>query len=420
MSMNQSWRNGRLIMTKPIETSVAKRRPGSGLAKLAGMLAAALFIASAALAQIPPEKSTVRVLPPPGPHWVYVLDPITNFMEARVSVIDGDKLGFEGMLSGGYVSVMAVAPDRKALYLADTYYSRGTRGDRTDVVSIFDSMTLRPTGEVVLPPKRLLSNPKHYSVGVTPDNRFMLVSNLTPATSTSVVDLNAKKVLGEIDTPGCTQVLLSANRKFTAICADGSLMTVTFGDDGKATAKNRAKPFFNVDKDPVFDQPVMIGATVYFVSYNGTIYPVDLSGDTAKPGDSWSMLSDQDKAAHWLPGGWELEAIDARQGLLYVLMHQGADWSHEQSATEIWIYGVGKKSRVGRIVLPQVADSIYVTPDDKPLLFAASHNSGTLQVFDAAARTYRGVITDLGSPWLIYGAPQPAPAAAPQSAAPGH
>jgi len=379
---------------------------------MAGIVGAVLLIGSAALAQIPPEKSTVRVLPLPGPHWVYLLDPITNFMEARVSIIDGDALGFEGMLSGGYVSVMAIAPDRKSVYMADTYYSRGTRGDRTDVVSIFDSTTLKPAGEVVLPPKRLLSNPKHYSIGVTPDDRFMLVSNLTPATSTSVVDLNAKKMLGEIDTPGCTQVLISANRKFTAMCADGSLMTVTFGDDGKATAKNRAKPFFNVDKDPVFDQPVMIGTTVYFVSYYGLLYPVDLSGDTAKPGDSWSMLSDQDKKESWLPGGWELEGVNAGQGLLYVLMHQGKDWSHEQAGTEVWVYDLGKKARLARIVLPQVADSIYVTRDDKPLLFAASHDSGTMQVFDAATRTYRGVMNNLGSPWIIYGASE----AAPQSA----
>lgn len=405
-------------MTRPTETSVAKSRMRRGLVKLAGTMAAALCIASAALAQIPPEKSTVRVLPLPGPHWVYLLDPVTNFMEARISIIDGDKLSFEGMLSGGYMSVFAIAPDRKTLYLADTYYSRGTRGVRTDVVSIFDSATLNPVGEVVLPPKRLLSTPKRYTAGVTADNRFMLVSNLTPATSASVVDLNAKTMLGEIDTAGCTQVLLSGNRKFTAMCADGSLMTVTFGDDGKATAKNRAKPFFDVDKDPVFDQPVMIGATVYFVSYHGMIYPVDLSGDTAKPGASWPLLSGPDQAAHWLPGGWELEAIDARRGLLYVLMHQGTDWTQEQSASEIWLYDVARKSRVGRIVLPQKADSIYVTPDDKPLLFAASHNAGTLQLFDAAAGTYRGVINNLGSPWIIYGAPVPAAAITTPIAAP--
>ncbi|HUY17705.1 MAG TPA: amine dehydrogenase large subunit [Candidatus Binataceae bacterium] len=405
-------------MDRPTDTSDAKRRLRASLASPVAMALATLLIASAALAQIPMEKSTVRVLPLPGPHWVYLLDPITNSMEARVTIVNGDTLDFEGMLNGGYVSVMAVAPDHKSLYLADTYYSRGTRGDRTDVVSIFDSTTLKPTGEVVLPPKRLLSNSKRYSIGVTPDGRFMLVANMTPATSTSVVDLNAKKMLGEIDTPGCTQVLVSGNRKFTAMCADGSLLTVRFGDDGKATAKNRAKPFFNVDQDPVFDQPVMIGDIVYFVSYHGMIYPVDLSGDTAKPGDSWLMLTSQDKAAHWLPGGWELEAVDAHRGLLYVLMHQGTDWSHEQSGSEIWIYDLARKTRVGRIVLPEVADSIYVTPDDKPLLFAASHD-GTLQAFDAVAKTYRGMMSNLGSPWLIYGVPQPA-APAPSTAAAGH
>ncbi len=390
-------------MNRPKQSSIADQRPGISFAGVVTIVATAMFIGSAALAQIPPEKSTVRVLPVPGPHWVYLLDPLTNFMEARVSIINGDTLGFEGMLSGGYVSVLAFAPDYKSVYMADTYYSRGTRGERTDVVSAFDTTTLKPTGEVILPPKRLLSNPKQYSVGVTSDGRFMLVSNLTPATSTSVVDLSAKKVLGEIDTPGCTQVLLSGNRKFTAMCADGSLLTVTFGDDGKATAKNRAKPFFNVDKDPVFDQPVMIGATVYFVSYYGMVYPVDLSGETAKPGDPWSMLSDEDKKDAWLPGGWELEGVNPGQGLLYVLMHQGKDWSHEQAGTEIWAYDLSKKSRVARIVLPQVADSIYVTQDDKPLLFAASHDSGTLQVFDATTRTYRGIMNNLGSPWIIYG-----------------
>ncbi|MBF6569241.1 MAG: amine dehydrogenase [Candidatus Binataceae bacterium] len=386
------------------------------ISKIAGTLAiviAAGLLALPARSENLPEKSTVRVLPLPGPHWVYVLDPISNSMEARLSIIDGDTLGFEGMVSGGYVSVFALSSDHKSLYLADTYYSRGTRGDRTDVLSIFDTTTLKPTGEVILPPKRLLSNPKHYSIGLTPDNRFVLISNLTPATSTTVVDLKSRKVLGEIDTPGCTQALVSGNRRFTAICADGALMTITFGDDGKATAKNRAKPFFNVDKDPVFDQPVMIGATVYFVSYDGMVYPVDLSGDTANPGNSWAMLSDQDRAAHWLPGGWELEAVSPRRGLLYVLMHQGGEWTHEESGTQIWIYDLKQQKKVATMVLPQVADSIYVTQDDDhPLLFAASHDNGTMQVFDALKHTYSGTIKELGSPWLIYG---PSPIAAPGS-----
>lgn len=363
----------------------------------------AVLLAGVAGAQIPAEKLTVRVLPMPGPHLVYLLDPVTSFMGTRIAIVDGDNLAFMGMISAGYVSTFNISPDRKTLYTADTYYSRGSRGERTDVISIFDSTTLKPTGEVVLPPKRLLSNSKPYSTGVTSDGRFELVSNLTPATSVTVVDLKAKKVLGEIETPGCTQVLLSGPRKFTAMCADGSLMTIQFGDDGKAQSKNRAKPFFNVDKDPVFDQPVMIGKTVYLVSYHGIVYPVDLSGEVAKPAKSWSLLDAQDQAAHWLPGGWSAEGIDPKRGLLYVLMHQGGAWSHQQAATQVWIYDVKQAQRVGRMVLPQVADSIRVTQDDKPLLFAASHDNGTLQVFDAVNHTYRGTLDHLGSPWLLYG-----------------
>jgi methylamine dehydrogenase heavy chain len=361
------------------------------------------LLAASALAQIPPEKSSVRVLPLPGPHWVYLLDPISNFMISRLTLVDGNNLAFMGMLSGGYVSTFNISPDRKYLYMTDTYYSRGSRGVRTDVVSIFESTTLKPIGEVVLPPKRLLSNSKPYSTGVTPDGRFLLVSNLTPATSVTVVDLQARKVIGEIETPGCNQVLISGNRKFTDMCADGSLLTITFGDDGKATAKNRAKPFFDVDKDPVFDQPVRIGDTFYFVSYHGLVYPVDLSGDTAKPGEPWSLLDSSDKAAHWLPGGWELEGINPFNKQLYVLMHQGGEWTHEQAGTQVWVYNVDARKGVGQVVLPHVADSIYVSQDKRPLLFAASHDEGTLQVFDATSYNYRGILDHLGSPWLIYG-----------------
>ena len=61
--------------------------------------------------------------------------------------------------------------------MADTYYSRGARGDRTDVLTIYDARHLAPVGEVILPTKRQLSIPDSAEMSVTPDGRFVLVTN---------------------------------------------------------------------------------------------------------------------------------------------------------------------------------------------------------------------------------------------------
>lgn len=54
--------------------------------------------------------------------------------------------------------------------------------------------------------------------------------------------------------------------RFASICGDGSMMTTEFDDNGKATAQKRiAKPFFDIEKDPVFGVPARVGDEAYFV-----------------------------------------------------------------------------------------------------------------------------------------------------------
>src|SRR5690349_68329 len=93
-------------------------------------------------AQAPPEEGTsVATLPPPTPHWalIYSLATLGSFAPSSVTIIDGDTRRVLGMMDGGLGSSFAVAPDHREFYMADTYYSRGARGDRTDVVTIYDS-----------------------------------------------------------------------------------------------------------------------------------------------------------------------------------------------------------------------------------------------------------------------------------------
>ena len=59
-------------------------------------------------------------------------------------------------------------------------------------------------------------------------------------------------------------------------------------------------------------------------------------------------------------------------GLMFVLMHQGGEWTHKQFGTEVWVFDAAKKTRVGRIKLKTPAYSIYVSNSDKPILYALS------------------------------------------------
>jgi len=373
--------------------------------------------ATAALAQTAPEEGVrVRELGPMQPHWVFLLSPagLDSEVSAKVGVIDGDSLQVLGMLTGGLLSTAALSPDRKFIFMADTFYSRGSRGDRTDVVTIYDAKRLAPVREVIIPPKRQLHIPPDASaLAVTPDGRFLLVANLTPATSMTVVDLKNNKALGEIETSGCTGSLLSGPRRFQSICGDGAMLTVDFDDSGKATSKKRmAAPFFDPEKDPVFSVPAVLGTTAYFISYHGMVHPVDWSAAPAKAEQPWPLLSDQDRKGGWRPGGMQPLASYSNGKLIYVLMHQGGEWTHKKSGVEVWVYSVGDKRRTDKIVLPRPGSSVYVTQDRDPRMFVVSlpelggglPSPPSLLSFSTSNGRYLGALEQLlGFPMQIFG-----------------
>jgi methylamine dehydrogenase heavy chain len=88
---------------------------------------------------------------------------------------------------------------------------------------------------------------------------------------------------------------------------------------------------------------------------------------------------------------------------MFVLMHRGGEWTHKKAGTEVWVFDVSRRSRVARIALPVEANSIRVTQDSKPLLFAASTHEGIVQVFSALDGRYQGQIEDMGQPFTLYG-----------------
>src|SRR5215467_12077043 len=269
------------------------------MVKRTGIVALLMYVGvafGAAHAQLPPDQMTSRTLGAPQPHWAFILDSLFLApVVSRVHIVDLDSEKLLGQVNGGYYSNFEYSPDHHEMYTIDTFYSRAWHGTRSDEVTIFDASTLVYKSEIPIPPKRILIVPKINTTGLTPDGRFMMIANLTPSTSVSVVDLKAHKFVGEIETGGCVQVLIAGNRKFASMCPDGSLLTVELDDSGKRRGRKQSTPFFDPSKDPVFDQPVIVGTTAYFDSYHGQLYAVDLSGETAKAQPAWALTTDEDK-----------------------------------------------------------------------------------------------------------------------------
>ena len=109
-------------------------------------------LAWAVPAPLPADPAgVVASLPAASPHWVWVNDFVFPHMtDGQARLIDGDSGRFLGMLSTGYgFTRVVLAKEGNVIFSPETYFSRGTRGTRTDVVSLYDSSHLSALGEIV-------------------------------------------------------------------------------------------------------------------------------------------------------------------------------------------------------------------------------------------------------------------------------
>ncbi len=353
---------------------------------------------------VPEEAFTTRTLPPPAPSWIYVLDvAFDNLVASRVNIFDVLSGDFLGVLHSGYVPNVLPAPDRREVYVVETYWTHGTRGRREDLVTVFDARTLEVLAEIPLPRGRALIVSKQPVAQLSDDGRFLLSFNLSPATSVSLVDVQRRAYVGEIEAPGCSLVYPTGARSFSMLCPDGSLVDVAFAEDGSARVADN-EPFFDAENDPVFEHAARDpdARLWYFISYDGTLYEVgyDENGRTALR-ESWSVVSAEDAAEGWRPGGWQLLARDPRSGRLYLLMHKGPKWSHKWPGEEVWVLDPAANRRIARLPLEEPAVSLLVTAGEEPLLAALS-DTGLLTILDPASGEVQRRIEGAGvTPFLL-------------------
>jgi len=364
-------------------------------------LACALLLPGVALASppLPNEPISVEVLQsPPGPHWVWVND-ITFFEmgASRATLVDGDAGTMLGMLSTGYAFNSVVTSRRgDVIFSPEAYYSRGSRGTRTDVVTLYDARHLAPIEEIPIPPKRAAIVPQRSAAGLTDDGRFLLIYNYTPAQSVTVVDTHTRRFVGEIDTPGCALVYPTGRRGFFSICSDGALLQVGLDERGHAVTLTRTAQLFDAQKDPLAEAGVRSGNTWWFTSLHGWVYPLEHTAQGVHLGQRWSLFTPAERAQHWRTGGLQYLALYRRAGRLYAVVHQGDLATHKDPGTQVWVYDLATHKRVQSIPLRQPAASILVTQDAEPLLFTCFLGSDALQVYDARSGRYLRAVARVG------------------------
>ena len=118
------------------------------------LLSAVLPAAVAGAAEFPnplPTDPTLTVAKLPAKYpsgWAFL-----NYAGDRIELrnVGADSREVKAQLQARDSTTLLVSDKRPEVYTADTVWSRGVRGTRTDFITIYDSQTLNPSGEIVLP-----------------------------------------------------------------------------------------------------------------------------------------------------------------------------------------------------------------------------------------------------------------------------
>jgi methylamine dehydrogenase heavy chain len=347
-------------------------------------LCVSLAAAAAGAAEFPTPLQpdpTLRVEKLPAKYptgWAFL-----NYAGDRVELrnVGSDTREVKAQLQAHDSATLLVSEKRPEIYVADTVWSRGVRGTRTDFITIYDSQTLNVAGEIVLPgTKRALITSMEGLLAFTDDQRMALVFNFTPAASVTVVDLVKRQPLGEIEIPGCSLVYPSGERGFSTLCSSGTMLTVRLDANGAVAGRSESKRFNALDTDPLFTGSASLNGVRYFPSLHGRIQPIDMKTDDVKVLPDWPLLTAAEQAANWRPSGWQLIASDEKN-LLYVLMQPNADeGTHKNPGTEVWVFNPATKARVKRMRLVRQGSSIALTHGPEALMLVQSGER--LDVYD--------------------------------------
>ena len=383
IKLNDFRRNSRSV-SRPVFGFGARSLSAILLCSLSGLFATASLGAA-----LEPELGGVATMPEPGEHWFMTL----GFMGGG-NLFNADTGEMQGKVNvSDYTSAISFDRSRGAIYVPASYYSRGSYGERTDLLVVNDIENLAPVAEIEVPNK--LAAVFHRAVINPIGDRFIGLYNMTPAMSVSIVDVERQRFVGEISTAGCGFVYPLSGRRFMQICGEGTVQVVTLDKNGEETERVRSSAFFDIDSDPVFDLALQKPDGWLLISFEGQVFEVTVT-DEIQISEPWSLLTEEDAEAGWRVGGDQPFAYNAHTGLLFSLMHQGGPDTHEEAGTEVWAFDLNTQRRGYRIELEEPSGTIEVSKDADPLLYIGSGFPSSVHVHKAATGRRMHTIPETG------------------------
>lgn len=386
-----------------------------------GLALAILFTGSASSAigdQQPPPlpvepTGLVETLPARYPEdWFLIQDSAFFHMsDGKVYVIDAsqDAVGqqVKGMFNNSLMGAILQVPSRGEILSVETFHSRGTRGERIDVLTIWDTVNLSPVAEVMLPSgKRFMGMPGRVALQTLNNDRWLAIFNFSPSTSVTLVDLETRAILNEIAIPGCSFLYQTGDMGFSSVCADGRLLTVLLDGSGEERSREKSENFFDSDDSPIFERPARSGDIAYFPTFDAQVHPVALQGSVARPMSPWSLIGPGEET--WAPSGIGIDGEDAL-GRIYFLMNpeaRGVDGMHNAGGAEIWVYEPNTRRRVLRIPLKEWGLSFAVSRGEEPKVLVTNPVDMSVELYDGLTGEFIKKITGFGqeTPLLLWGA----------------
>ena len=313
-----------------------------------------------------PEVLTVEKAIKPGAN-VFVLDQSWSG-PSRINVLAADNLEHKGILSVGIIGQMAFTQDRKTAYTISAYAKRFMYGPTEAVLQEFDVDTLTVKREILLPEKMAQVAPSNAILNLSADGKLAFVQNATPATSVTVVNLEAGKVVAEVPTPGCFGTFPAASgQRFSSVCGDGTLVSFDVNGKGEYSAPLRSAKVFDPDQDALFIVPKRAGKDLLFPSFKGNLYRISDSGKAPKLVEKYEVVKGIE--GDWAPGGVDVLAYNGGNDVAFLTMHSdAAEGTHKDYSKEIWAYDLKRKQVLYRSVAEGVS-SLAVTSGKQPVLF---------------------------------------------------
>lgn len=344
------------------------------------------------------DKIEILRVPKPDARRVYVTDPDDFAVVTHVYTIDGNTGKRLAITDAGKLPNVMIGNDGGSFFaVANSLWSRVSRGTRDDYIEVFDAESLEPTIDIDIPEARFLTGVFPWSAALSTDNKDILFHQFSPEPAVGLVDLAGKKFVKMMPMPDCYHIYPAPQRTFYMHCREGNMIKVTY--DAAGNAKTEPTKIFHKENEYLMNNAAFSpkAGRIVYASYEGKIFQVDVSSGNAEFREPFETFSAEERAQEWAPGGWMPVAYHRSSDRIFVLADQRKKWTHKTPSRFVFVQDAKTGKRLSKIDLGHEVASIAVSQDDQPQLYALSTGEQTLHIFDVATGKKTASTSGLGS-----------------------